>query len=439
MNQPVNHPEICRYMIQLVLVFIALLSLSADVVGFQATEKDPPSTEQPNDNDETKDDGPDFLKIGSDAPPLELDYWPTDNNGLLPPVKKFEPNKIYVINFFAIDNQYSVSNLKRMVKLQKKHADDQVQIVCVSSDERDKTDEFLDGKVKRGDDETYFDLLNPLSSAVDAEQKATQNYLARSGILTAWTFIVGKSGKLEWLGQPTDVETPLAQVVSGKWDRKAFAKKIEPQQAKQSRLAKANQSFQQWMLKISKDKRWDAESLLNQLAKGAKDPANKAFRSRIEITRISMMLRAYVSGVEIENLETDLAAAIRSFTELSKDDLNSELNDTAWQIYEMYEADRVEKDSEIMKAAKEMAEKALKFRPESGAVNDTVAHFAYLIDGDLDRAIELQELAVANSSDMRVDSLQEFLDFLKKEQATGEKKSLQKNRGSKKDSDDSDF
>ena len=124
---------------------------------------------------------------------------------------------------------------------------------------------------------------------------------------------------------------------------------------------------------------------------------------------------------------------------MSKDDLNSELNDTAWQIYEMYEADRVEKDSEIMKAAKEMAEKALKFRPESGAVNDTVAHFAYLIDGDLDRAIELQELAVANSSDMRVDSLQEFLDFLKKEQATGEKKSLQKNRGSKKDSDDSDF
>lgn len=194
------------------------------------------------------------------------------------------------------------------------------------------------------------------------------------------------------------------------------------------------------MFKFSKDKnnQWDAESLLEHLAQGAKDPANKAFRTRIELTRVSMMLRAYANKIEIENLETDLAAAIRSFTKHSKDDLNSELNDTAWEVYEMYEAGLAEKESVVMEAAKEMAEKALKFRPESGAVNDTVAHFAYLVDGDIDRAIKLQELAVKNSGDTQGDSLQKFLDFLKNEKATGEKKSLQKN-GDNEGSDDSDF
>ena len=444
MTQPANHSENRRYAIRTLLALSALLILlasTANVMGLQADAKKPSSTEQQDDGGELKEEKlPEFLKIGSPAPALDLDYWPTDNNGLLPPVKKFEPNRVYVINFFTVDNEYSVSNLKSMVALQKKHADDGVQIICISSSEREKTDEFLDGKVKKSD-ETYIDLLNPISSAVDSEQTATRDYLARSGILTAWTFVVGKTGKLEWLGRPTDVAKPLAKVVSGKWDRNAFAKKIEPKQEQQYRRATASRLFGEWMFKFSKDKnnQWDAESLLEHLAQGAKDPANKAFRTRIELTRVSMMLRAYANKIEIENLETDLAAAIRSFTKLSKDDLNSELNDTAWEVYEMYEAGLAEKESVVMEAAKEMAEKALKFRPESGAVNDTVAHFAYLVDGDIDRAIKLQELAVKNSGDTQADSLEEFLEFLKNEKSTGEKKSLQKNGDGEGSGDDSDF
>ena len=446
MNQSATHFELRHYVTQLTLALAFLLALNTNAFGFQADEEDPaPSTkaEQKQDDGDSDDDDLDFLKIGSPAPALDLDYWPTDNNGLLPAVKKFESGKIYVVNFFAIDNDYSVGRLESIVELQKKYSDDPVQIVCVSVGKlgrnaaktiRDDTEEFLDTEVKsKGkDDQTYLDLLNPTSSAVDSNRKTMTNYMARSGILTAWTFIVGKSGKLEWLGPPTDVADPLAQVVKGKWDRKAFAKEIEPKQNQQIRRTKANALFAKWIVKANKNKPGDApgieaiQELLETLGEGAKDPANKAFRTRIEYTRMSLMMRLYAGQADIDDLKSDLIESMQSFTKLSQDDINSELNDSAWAVYEMYEAGLIEKDAEILKVAAVMAEKALKFRPKSGAVNDTVAHFAYLVEGDLDRAIKLQKRAVKNSADTRSEELEGFLTFLKKEQATGKKKSLQK-------------
>ncbi len=446
MNQSANQPKIHRYLTHLALALTCLLMFNNSVFAFQTDENAAEQTapaEQDNDKpkDETDDDKePEFLKIGQPAPALELDYWPTDNNGLLPAIKKFAPGKIYVVNFFSTDHEYSVGKLQSMVKLQKKYADDPVQIICISTDGRDKTEEFLDKKTE-DKDETYLDLLNSVSSAVDSDSRTTVNYMTRSGFLTAWTFIVGNTGKLEWLGPPTDVAEPLAKIVKGKWDLKAFAKEIEPKQNQRIRRSKANLSFNKWMVKSSKNKRWNAEKLLEALGEGAKDPANSDFRDRIEYTRMTILLRAYAGQAEFENLETDLIEAMDSFTMLSQDDLNSELNDSAWEVYEMYEAGQVERKSELMKTAKVMAEKALKFRPKSGAVNDTMAHFAYLIDGDLDRAIELQELAVKNSGDSQAGELEKFLEFLKKEQATGKKKSLQKKSNDDEEEDDteSDF
>ena len=452
MNHPANRPAYYLYVTQLVLALSCLLALSANVVGFQADEKDGPQTEQTEleqeeDSDDAKDedkddDKPDFLKIGSAAPALNLDYWPTDNNGLLPPVKKFESGKTYVLNFFQPDNDFSVGNLKSMVELQSKYADKPVQVVCICSSDRDEADEFLDSDVegdKDSDAETQIDLLNPISTAVDSEQTATVNYMARSGILTAWTFIVGPTGKIEWLGRPSQVDKPLAQIVKGKWDRKKFAKEIEPKQTQLIKRLEIDRLFAEWMGKITEGKRIDAKQVLEKLAEGAKDPANKQFRIRIESTRMALMLRAIAADAKIDGVEEDLPQVMRNVTELSENDSDMDLNNNAWTVYEMYEAGRIDKDSELMVAAQEMAEKALKFQPKSGAVNDTVAHFVYLLDGDLERAIKLQKLAIKNSEDTQLEELEKFLKFLKKEKATGEKKSLQKQDDEKESGDDSDF
>ena len=397
--------------------------------------------DEDKDEDSDKDDEPDFLKIGSKAPALDLEYWPTDNNGLLPPAKKFESGKTYVLNFFQPGNEYSVGNLKSMVELQDKYSDKPVQIVCICSSSLDKTDEFLDSDVDGDSDaDTYIDLLNSVSTAADAEETAIVNYMIKSGIPTAWTFIVGPTGKVEWLGRPTDVKKPLAEIVKGKWDRKAFAKTIEAEQKQTLSNIKIDRMFAKWMAEITKGPRPDAEELLEKFAEGAKDPANKAFRIRIETFRMTIMMQGLVRGAQVDGLEEDLPEVMRSVTKLSNNDSNLGLNNNAWQVYEMYEADIIDKDSELMKAAYEMAEKALTFRPKSGAVNDTVAHFVYLIDNDLERAIKLQKIAIKNSEDTDTAELENFLKFLKKEEATGKKKSLQKKQNGDKDGgDDSDF
>ena len=451
-NHSANRPAFHLYVAQLALALSCLLALSTNVMGFQADKEDGPKTKQKEstqkksddkaDDESEEEDKPNFLKIGDDAPALDFEYWPTDNNGLLPAVKKFESGKTYVLNFFQPDNAYSVGNLKSMVELQSKYSDKPVQVICVCSSTRDAADEFLDSEVKDKKDSdagTYIDLLNSVSTAVDSKQSATVAYMARSGILTAWTFIVGPTGKVEWLGRPSDVKKPLAQIVTGKWDRKAFAEKIEPQQSQIFQRLKIDRLFAEWMVKATKGKRINATELLDQFAEGAKDPANKEFRIRIEGTRMALMLRALAAGADIDDLEADLPQVMRNVTKLSKDDSDSDLNDSAWQVYEMYEAGTIDKDSELMSAAAEMAEKALKFRPKSGAVNDTVAHFVYLLDGDLDRAIKLQKFAIKNSADTQLEELEDFLKFLKKEKATGEKKSLQKQGGDQDDEEDSDF
>ena len=112
MNHSANRPAFHLYVTQLALALSCLLVLSPNVMGFQADEKDTPKTEQKESDDkpddkaedkaeEQEDKEPEFIKIGSEAPALDLDYWPTDNNGLLPPVKRFESGKTYVLILFS--------------------------------------------------------------------------------------------------------------------------------------------------------------------------------------------------------------------------------------------------------------------------------------------------------------------------------------------------
>ena len=49
------------------------------------------------------------------------------------------------------------------------------------------------------------------------------------GIPTA--FIVGKTGEIEWIGHPMEMDEPLEQIVSGGWDRVEYAREREESKA----------------------------------------------------------------------------------------------------------------------------------------------------------------------------------------------------------------
>ncbi|RLT20431.1 MAG: hypothetical protein DWI29_03875 [Planctomycetota bacterium] len=87
-----------------------------------------------------------------------------------------------------------------------------------------------------------------------------------------------------------------------------------------------------------------------------------------------------------------------------------------WQIYEGASAD-AEFPKVLVTAAAAATEKALVTSPKSGMILDTLAHLVHH-QGKLDRAIELQTQALANSADLSDEGkkeMQSFLQELKKE------------------------
>ncbi len=58
----------------------------------------------------------------------------------------------------------------------------------------------------------------------------------QEGIPTS--FIVGKSGVIEWIGHPMELDGPLEAVVNDTWDREAFKKEMKLQQEFEQNMQK---------------------------------------------------------------------------------------------------------------------------------------------------------------------------------------------------------
>ena len=56
---------------------------------------------------------------------------------------------------------------------------------------------------------------------------------------------------------------------------------------------------------------------------------------------------------------------------------------------------------DVLKVARKGAQMAADAMPESGAILDTLAHLVYVVDEDLDKAIEIQEQAVRHAGSQR--------------------------------------
>ena len=87
----------------------------------------------------------------------------------------------------------------------------------------------------------------------------------------------------------------------------------------------------------------------------------------------------------------------------------------AWTIYEAAKDDKKFSKS-LVAAAAAAAESAVGKEPSNGPILDTLAHLLHL-QGNLERAIELQMKAVKNSPPEMKEDLQGFLDEMKKEKA----------------------
>lgn len=370
------------------------------------------------------------LTVGSKAPAIDIEHWVSDGGGKFKPVTELESGKVYVVEFWATWCGPCIASMPHLAETQAKYADKGVQLISVSDEDLATVEEFLkkpvDGEEEAGEEDeegektdakakkTFGELTSVYCLTADPDMSTHKAYFeaaGQSGIPCC--FIVGKDGMVEWIGHPMEMDEPLEQVVDGSWDRDAYLAEFKKQQeaeAEAQKKAMAQRKFLMPIIELAQSGDFDgALDLIKETrekSEGNEDELEALSNIEGQIRSVSVM--QMLQDGELE----DAAGAVDEFT--AGTDNPTALNQVAWTIYEMAaEDDDFPKD--LIKAATAAAEKGVKANPTSGAILDTLAHLEHL-NGNLDRAIELQTKALENPESFE-DDIKEFLEQLKKEKA----------------------
>ncbi len=337
--------------------------------------------------------GAELLTVGSQAPTLDIEHWVQDGGGKFKPVTKFEAGKVYVVEFWATWCGPCVASMPHLADLQKRLADKGVRIISISEEDLETVEKFLEREVRQGpggaesESKTYRELTSAYSLTTDPDQSSYRDYMeaaAQNGIPTA--FIVGKDAKVEWIGHPMEMDEPLGEVIAGTWDREAFARELKEQQ-------EAEKTMQEIFALLQKEDFEGASKLIDQAV--AKKP--------VDLQLNMIKLQVLVAGEKTEAATVHLQSVFKLLADAPE---SSDM--VAWNIYEMASQGHVEKGA-LVDTSIAAVEKALaKSQGEvKASLLDTLAHL-YVVNENLDKAIERETEAIKHSGDRK-----EFQVFLK--------------------------
>jgi thiol-disulfide isomerase/thioredoxin len=188
-----------RLYVAVALVWAAALAVSAD-------------EPMPTRNDKTPAPS---LKVGDPAPALKVTTWLQGDA-----VKKFEPGKVYVVEFWATWCRPCARHMPHLAKLHAQYKDQGVTVLGVTA--RDilgtagNTEEKASAFVKRrGPTLKYTFAFADDSSTTDAWLKA-------SGQQGFCTYVVDKTGRIAYMGSPIFLDMVLPKVLDGTASAKAI-------------------------------------------------------------------------------------------------------------------------------------------------------------------------------------------------------------------------
>jgi len=324
------------------------------------------------------------LAVGDSAPPLTL----------AKTVKGKEPkaedrSKTYVVEFWATWCPPCRTSMPHLSKLQDEFGEKGVTIISVSDEDLDTVTAFLETDAEEG--KTYGDVTKNYLLTTDPDGSVSRDYMeaaGQNGIPTA--FIVGKTGEIEWIGHPMQMDAPLAQIVSGTFDREALA--IAGREMK-----KVQMGFREVVQLMQSGKAAEAVALIDGWLAEIKSPE---VRGRLKSIRQKIAMEA--GG----------ALAVEAFTSAAQDanDSVDQLNELAWNVVMAEDAGIVVSD-ELRAAAVAAAERGAKLEPTNGNVLDTLAHL-YARQGQLEKALATQRKALEHANEASVGSIRDYLEEL---------------------------
>lgn len=341
------------------------------------------------------------LTIGLPAPALDIEHWIQDGNGFFQPVTKFEAGKVYVVEFWATWCGPCISSMPHLAALQQQYRGRDVQIVSVSDEPMETVTTFLkrEAEMAEGETKTFADITSAYSLTTDPDRSVYEAYMDASeqqGIPTA--FIVGKDGKVEWIGHPMEMDGPLEQVVTDSWNRVEFATMYQAER-------KFNDDLQKISMLAGSGK---FEEALVVIDGEIKSDVPQEIRDRwIQIRERVKLSAGMIDQGVVDFFKEELAKNKGDGVGVARN---------AWTLYQA--SREVKGLDELLNASIEALKSEVAATDEQSrpVVLDTLAHL-YEATGDLDSAIATQQTAVDATEGRTQQRLSRYLDELKEKKA----------------------
>ncbi|MGA0172800.1 MAG: redoxin family protein [Phycisphaerales bacterium] len=325
------------------------------------------------------------LSIGDKAPALDIEHWVRGEK-----MDGFADGKVTVVEFWATWCGPCKASMPHLTELQKQSADRGVTIIGLSDEDLEKVSTFL------GTDEWKEKAQYTL--VTDPDRSNHNNYMraaGQRGIPTA--FVVDQEGVVAWIGHPMNMDEPLAKIVAGDWDAKAYGA--------------------QWAKEQAMSAAWNARSRPFMAASREKDFAKAVAILDEQLAEYPDDLNAKLRRTQILIIELDRAGealpVAQEMVASSSDPMM--LNALSWSVLESGKA-----KGPVLEMAMEAAQKANELSGgKDGSIIDTLAR-AYWEAGDAKKAIALQEKAVEISPEGRMkESMKKTLEEYKSGKLSG--------------------
>jgi len=327
------------------------------------------------------------LNIGDPAPKLQVASWAQGD-----PVTEFKTGIVYIVEFWATWCGPCRASIPHLNQTYLKFKDKGVVVIGVDvwEDDTSKVAPFIK---EMGTNMTYRVALDQVVAG-EKKGKMAETWMEASGsqgIPTA--FLVGKDGKIVWIGHPMTLkDSVIEQVMAGTFDVKKAAEEKQKAEAKQTEIMKHAKNLDAAV----KAKEWDkADAALTEIEKLVGEEA----KGQVDATRLKILMgKGDSKGV------SKLAASI---ADRFKDNPQAQ-NSIAWDLA----TDKGLKERDLDLAAK-LAQRAVDLtKGEDPAFLDTQARI-FFMQGKKDKAIEIETKALGVAKDDFKKIYQDSLDSYK--------------------------